>query len=130
MRKQTYYVTAWCDRPFTAQVEVEAETPQEALALAREAIHDAPAEECDQGYYWDEWRVDTEGAEGVLLHLEEQARLQAVGPKLLAALLDALPYVEDVIANPDQLACFKRGVVQAHAKAIRAAIAEAEGRAS
>ena len=56
-----------------------------------------------------------------------QMRLMSAAPKLLSALLDALPYVEDVLSSPDQLACFKKGVVQRHAKAIRAAIAEAEG---
>lgn len=81
-----YFVTAWCDRPFYAQCEVEADTPEEALAKARETIHDAPAEECDEGYYWDEWRVDTDKAEGVLLHLDEPARLQAAARKLLVAL--------------------------------------------
>lgn len=45
---------------------------------------------------------------------------------LLSALYDALPYVEDVLANPAELACFKPGVVQAHVKAIRAAIELAE----
>lgn len=54
-------------------------------------------------------------------------RLMAAAPKLLEALLDALPYVEDVIGNPEQLACFKKGTVQAHARAIRAAIEEATG---
>jgi hypothetical protein len=123
-----YTVTAWCDRPFTAWVEVEADTPQEALAKAREAIDDAPAEECDQGYHWDEWRVDTEDADGVLCHKHSELRLRGAAPKMLAALLDALPYVEDVLSNPEQMACFKRGVVQGHAEAIRAAIEEATGR--
>jgi hypothetical protein len=45
---------------------------------------------------------------------------------MLAALYDALPYVEDVLADPEQLKCFRPGVVQAHAKAIRAAIEKAE----
>ena len=54
--------------------------------------------------------------------------LLEAAPKLLAALLDALPYVEDVLSNPEQLACFKKGVVQSHAKAIRAAIADATGK--
>jgi hypothetical protein len=55
------------------------------------------------------------------------ARLVAAAPELLAALYDALPYVEDVLSDPAQLACFKSGIVQRHAKAIRAAIAKAEG---
>ena len=66
-----YFVTAWCDRPFYARCEVDATTPQEALTKARELIHDAPAEECDQGYFWDQWRVDTDDADGVLLHSDE-----------------------------------------------------------
>ena len=45
---------------------------------------------------------------------------------LLSALYAALPYVEDVLSNPAELACFKPGVVQAHVKAIRAAIELAE----
>jgi hypothetical protein len=68
-----YFVTAWCDRPFYAQCEIEAITPQEALQKARTAIHDAPAEECDHGYPWDEWRVDTAESEGVFLHSDRAA---------------------------------------------------------
>jgi hypothetical protein len=81
-----YFVTAWCDRPFYAQCEVEANSPEEALAKARESIHDAPAQECDHGYNWDEWRVDTEEAEGVLLRSDETRLLLNAAPKLLAAL--------------------------------------------
>lgn len=64
---------------------------------------------------------------------EEQARLLArhvahatnVLPELEDALLNALPYVEDVLNNPEQLACFKPGVVQKHADQIRTALAKA-----
>ena len=55
------------------------------------------------------------------------ARLIAAAPDLLAALLDALIYIEDVLADKNQLAAFKPGVVQRHAKAARAAIAKAHG---
>lgn len=55
--------------------------------------------------------------------LEEAKKLTE---SLLDVLYDALPYVEDVLADPEQLKCFRPGVVQAHAKAIRAAIAKAE----
>lgn len=54
-------------------------------------------------------------------------RLLAAAPELLAALLDALPYVEDVLADPGQLACFKPGIVKKHAAAVRAAITKATG---
>lgn len=56
---------------------------------------------------------------------EAAKKLITASPLLLEALLDALPYVEDVLSNPSQLACFKAGVVQKHANAIRAAIAAA-----
>jgi hypothetical protein len=55
------------------------------------------------------------------------AHLISAAPELLDALFNALPYVEDVLDNPEQLACFKAGVVERHAKAIRAAIAKATG---
>lgn len=62
-----------------------------------------------------------------LMNQEPNARLIAAAPDLLEALCNALPYLDDVLADKDQLACFKPGVVQAHAKAIRAAIAKATG---
>lgn len=71
-------------------------------------------------------RVDKWAREGVN-ESNANARLIAAAPDLLDALLLALPYVEDVLADKDQLACFKPGVVQGHAKTIRAAIAEAVG---
>jgi hypothetical protein len=53
--------------------------------------------------------------------------LLSAAPDMLDALLLALPYVEDILDNPEQLACFKSGVVQRDVKAIRAAIAKATG---
>jgi hypothetical protein len=71
----------------------------------------------------DEWNSYSE-----LYTSDAQAALKACGAfDLLDALLNALPYVEDVLADKAQLACFKPGVVQAHAKAIRAAVAKATG---
>ena len=80
-----YFITAWCDRPFFTQCEVDADTPEQALLQAREAIHDAPAEECDDDHPWDEWRVDTAETDGVLLHLDAPARLRAAALGLLRA---------------------------------------------
>jgi hypothetical protein len=100
-----YFVTAWCDRPFYAQCEVEADSPEEALAKGREAIHDADAEECDDGYHWDEWRVDTEDTEGVLHRTDESARLAKSCPNLMDAMNGLLEtsrsIVEDQRKNPD-----------------------------
>jgi hypothetical protein len=80
-----YFVTAWCERPFFAQCKVEAESAQAALAKARETILGAPAEECDDTYPWDEWRVDTAEADGVLLHRDLPAKLRDTAPSLLQA---------------------------------------------
>ncbi len=55
------------------------------------------------------------------------AILIASAPDLLEALLYALPYVTDVLDNQEQLACFKKGVVQGHVKQIRDAITKATG---
>ena len=110
-----YLVTAWCDRPFFARCEVDAETPQAALAKARQAIADAPAEECDEGYYWDEWRVDTPEADGVLLHRDAPARLRSA----TAALLAACRMVVDR---------WEQGDLAEAARACRDAVASATGR--
>ena len=80
-----YFITAWCDRPFFAQCEVDADTAEQALAQARKAIHDAPAEECDDNYPWDEWRVDTAETDGVLVQRDARARLRAAAADLLHA---------------------------------------------
>jgi hypothetical protein len=52
----------------------------------------------------------------------------SAAPALLEALFLALPYVESVLDDPEQLACFKPGVVQRDVKAIRAAISKATGK--
>lgn len=80
-----YVITAWCDRPFFARCEVEAGTPEEALAQARDAIHEAPAAECDDAYPWDEWRVDTAETDALLIHRDSSARLRAAADNLLLA---------------------------------------------
>ena len=61
--------------------------------------------------------------------LEANARLIAAAPDLLEALFLALPYVESVLDDPEQLACFKAGTVQRDVKAIRSAILKATGEA-
>jgi hypothetical protein len=119
-----FSVTAWCEVPFYAICDVEAETPEEALAKARELIPDEPAEACDNDYCWDEWRVDspdTEGdADGLLLILDEPARLRNAAPKLLEALLAASDWIDAQVG-------VRRTEIQAQ---VRQAIAEATGRAA
>src|SRR5262249_29761818 len=47
---------------------------------------DEPAEACDDGYFWEEWRVDTAEEDEVLQHLDEPAALREAAPRLLGAL--------------------------------------------
>lgn len=85
---RTFSVYAWCVRPFIAYLdEVEAETPEEAIALARrqpEQLLDA-AEECNGQYLWDEFAAcDGDGRE-LLCVLDTEARVREAAPELLAA---------------------------------------------
>jgi len=45
--------------------------------------------------------------------------------EIIEALLTALPYVEDVLDNPEQLKCFKAGAVQQDVKKIKTALEKA-----
>jgi hypothetical protein len=89
----TYVIHAWCDRPFITYLDpVEADTPEEAIAIARRQrtkLLDA-AEECNGKYPWDEFAAyDEEGNE--LLHvLDDDARLEIAAPELLVACNAAL----------------------------------------
>jgi hypothetical protein len=52
MTQKTYAVQAWCARPFIACIDVEATTPEQALAKAMnqpDTLLDS-AEECNQHY--------------------------------------------------------------------------------
>lgn len=42
--------------------------------------------------------------------------------KIHNSLMSGLVYAEDVVANPEQLKCFKKGVVQRHVREIKEAI--------
>lgn len=76
---------------------------------------------------WTRKSVDIAGSYFEAKEIEEPLRMLEAAPDLLEALLNALPYVEDVLNDPQQLACFKPGIVEGHAKSIRAAIAKATG---
>ena len=54
-------------------------------------------------------------------------QLEQANAELVEALIDAMIYAEDVLSNPEQLACFKKGTVERHVKQMREAIAKAEG---
>jgi len=85
---KTFTVHAWCVRPFITYLdEVEAETPEEAIALARrqpEQLLDA-AEECDGRYPWDEFAACGEDGGELLRALDTEARVREAAPELLAA---------------------------------------------
>lgn len=50
---------AWCDRTFTARFLVTADSSPAALAKAKEQVHDEHAEECDNGYPWDTFTIES-----------------------------------------------------------------------
>ena len=100
----TYLIHAWCVPPFISYLDsVEAETPEDAIAIAREQqakLLDT-AEECNNLYPWHEFAAyDDHGNE--LLHiLDHEARLHEAAPKLR----DTLLYVAQELAafKPDYL---------------------------
>jgi hypothetical protein len=88
----TYLIHAWCSRPFISWLEIEAATPEAALAEAQRKDRDLldAAEECNSGYPWDEFTVYDENGKELLQFLDAQARLRDAAPALLAALKDLL----------------------------------------
>jgi hypothetical protein len=87
----SYQITAWCDRTFVTTFDVRAQSPQHALAIAREQAHDEQAEECDDGYPWDTFRVADAGGAECLNWANEEAKLRCGAH----ALLDACRMVVD-----------------------------------
>jgi hypothetical protein len=85
-----YHITAWCDRTFTTVFDVEAESPEQALAIAKERAHDEPAEECNDDYPWDTFSVANEHDVELLAWAEKEVTLRKAAPKLLTALKDVL----------------------------------------
>lgn len=81
----SYHITAWCDRTFTTVFDVEAESAEQALAIARERAHDEPAEECNDCYPWDTFSVaDGHGIE-LLAWAEDEVTLRDAADALLNA---------------------------------------------
>jgi hypothetical protein len=95
--RQIYRIHAWCDRPFIAAFDIEATSPAEALEKARHGVHDADAEECDQGYYWDEFAVYGGDDKELDRQMDRPARLRVHAEDLLKALSKLL----DAAANLD-----------------------------
>jgi hypothetical protein len=91
-----YEAHAWCDRTFTARFIVTADSPEGALAKAKEQVHDEDAEECDSGYPWDTFTI--EDMHGVLVASEEPPRAAGDPP---------IPGIELIKALKDLRECTK-----------------------
>ena len=68
--------------------------PKTLFPRLRHAVHEVDAEECGNGFHWDEFAAyDGSGSE-LLRILDPEARVRASATKLLAALQAILPYAE------------------------------------
>jgi signal transduction histidine kinase len=99
----TYLIHAWCVRPFIAVLDIDAATPQKAIAAARrrqDHLLDT-AEECYGKYPWDEFAVYDESGNELLHVRDDEARMRDAAPSLR----EALRYVAQVLADfkPDSL---------------------------
>ena len=90
---QSYLIHASCDRPFISWTEMQAATPEEAVAKARLKDSDLldAAEECNGGYPWDQFTVYDENGKELLRVLDGEARTREAAPAQ-AMLLDMLRY--------------------------------------
>ncbi len=115
-----YQIQARCVRSFASWIEIEAETPEEALAKARleDSELTATAED-SEGWDWDEFAVCDQSGTTLLHMLDDDARLRGAAPALLAALEYALEFLK---ANDDGEKDVANRIVVASA-----AIAEATG---
>jgi hypothetical protein len=89
----TYHILARCLRPFLAWIDIEAETPEAAIAkVDRQDSGLIASAQDSESWPWDEFTAyDRDGKE--LLHaLDPDARLRETAPALLEALLAVLPY--------------------------------------
>lgn len=103
MKTNTYLIHAWCVRPFISWIEIEAATPEEAVAKARlkdSNLLDA-AEECNSGYPWSEFTAYDENGKELLHVLEDEARLHEAA----STMRDTLRFVAQELAGfkPDFL---------------------------
>lgn len=127
---KTYQIRAWCIRPFITYLDpVEAETPEEAIAIARkqqDQLLDA-AEECNyhvSEYRWDEFAAYDEDGNELLHILDDEARLREAAPALLETLKDLLADIDGLAA---EFEICREIIRSSYGKAAYAAIAEAEG---
>ena len=104
MTKQTYTVHAWCVRPFITVLEVEANTPEQAIVRAMnrpDRLLDM-AEECNEHYPWEEYAVDDERGHRLLHVLTDEARIRNAAPDLMQAVVIAENYLADDLDEEDE----------------------------
>jgi hypothetical protein len=89
MNKQTYKITAWCSMPHQATFDVQAASPEAALASARDQVREEPVERCDGFEEWDEFTVRGPGGQELLTHFAPGFRLQNAAVELVEA-IDAI----------------------------------------
>jgi hypothetical protein len=89
-----YEAHAWCDRTFTARFIVTADSPQTALAVAKQQVDDENAEECDNGYPWDTFTIET--MDGAVVASEEPSK---VPPAFTESVLELLAHIEDLASE-------------------------------
>src|SRR5665213_1217644 len=85
---KSYTVQAWRLRSFITPIDVEADSPQEAIDTARletARLIDA-SEECNSAYPWDEFAVYDYHGNEILRVLDETARIRDEASMLLWAL--------------------------------------------
>jgi len=138
--KQKYSALVGCFVRAYGHIEFDAESDDVAEAAAIEAFK----KQQDGAIFIDvDWNIKAlpsivsldreEGDEraevncGIDFSLTSDDALQYAASDLREALLVAMPYVLDVLGNPEQLAGFKKGAVQKDVAKIRAAIAKSEG---
>jgi len=138
MKTNTYRIHAGCVRSFISWIEINAATPEEAVAEARRKdleLLDA-TEDCNSGYPWSQFTVYDENGKEVLHVLDAEARLREAAPVLLESLKDLLGDLPSVQGGVCQHCgreyhdipsgdCPSDDCPSFHA---RAAIAKAEGR--
>lgn len=89
----TYTVHFRNDTAFAVH-EIEADTPQQALAIARRAVHDDSLDLCFEHYdissNVDEIAVSDAGEDELACWVDEPLRLRLAAPELLSALQQAV----------------------------------------
>jgi hypothetical protein len=100
----TYMIHAWCMRPFIATIDIEADTPEEAIKKARterQWLYDTAAE-CNGRYPWDEFAAHDEDGNELLHVRDDGACLRDAATDLLKALTACANYMSDDLDESDE----------------------------